>query len=103
MRGPTKTFRLVAALLLGAALALAGCGSQLGDAPAPAATRIVFVPKVGGIPYFDAMNNGGLAAAKQLGVQWSTDGPKTTDPDEQIAIVRDLIAKKADVIVVAPN
>ena len=35
MRGPTKTSRLVATLLLGAALALGGCSEQLGSAPAP--------------------------------------------------------------------
>jgi len=103
MRGPTKTFRLVATLLLGAALALGGCSEQLGSAPASAPTRIAFVPKVDGIPYFQAMNTGGLEAAKQLGVQWSTVGPKTVDPDAQVGIVRDLIAKKVDVIVVAPN
>jgi rhamnose transport system substrate-binding protein len=103
MRGPTKTSRLVATLLLGAALALGGCSEQLGSAPAPTPTRIVFVPKVDGIPYFQAMNTGGLEAAKQLGVQWSTVGPKTVDPADQVAIMRDLIAKKVDVIVVAPN
>ncbi|MGW5717288.1 autoinducer 2 ABC transporter substrate-binding protein [Amycolatopsis sp. NPDC003865] len=103
MRGPTKTFRLVATLLLGAALALGGCSEQLGAEPASAPTRIAFVPKVEGIPYFQAMNTGGLEAAKQLGVEWSTVGPKTVDPDAQTAIVRDLIAKKVDVIVVAPN
>ncbi len=103
MRGPTKSLRLVATLLLGAALALGGCSDQQGSAPAAAPTRIAFVPKVGGIPYFQAMNAGGLEAAKQLGVQWSTVGPKTVDPADQVAIMRDLIAKKVDVIVVAPN
>ncbi|MCR6490706.1 autoinducer 2 ABC transporter substrate-binding protein [Amycolatopsis sp. OK19-0408] len=101
MRGPTKTFRLVATLLLGVALALGGCSEQPANAPAP--TRIAFVPKVGGIPYFEAMNTGGVEAAKQLGVEWTTIGPKTVDPAEQVTILRDLIAKKVDVIVVAPN
>jgi len=103
MRGPTKTSGLVATLLLSAALALGGCSQQLGSAPAPTPTRIVFVPKVDGIPYFQAMNTGGLEAAKQLGVQWSTIGPKTVDPADQVTIMRDLIAKKTDVIVLAPN
>ncbi|MEU8640018.1 autoinducer 2 ABC transporter substrate-binding protein [Amycolatopsis sp. NPDC048633] len=103
MRGPTKTSRLGATLLLGAALALGGCSDQLGSTSAPAPTRIVFVPKVAGIPYFQAMNTGGLEAAKQLGVEWSTIGPKTVDPADQVTILHDLIAKKVDVIVVAPN
>ncbi|MFI5589302.1 autoinducer 2 ABC transporter substrate-binding protein [Amycolatopsis sp. NPDC051758] len=103
MRGPTKTSRLVATLLLGAALALGGCSEQLGSAPAPSPTRIAFVPKVRGIPYFEAMNTGGLEAAKQLGVEWTTTGPTSVDPAAQVRILRDLITKKVDVIVVAPN
>jgi rhamnose transport system substrate-binding protein len=103
MRGPTKTFRLIATLLLGAAFALGGCSHQLGSAPAPAPTRIVFVPKVQGIPYFEAMNTGGLEAAKQLGVEWTATGPTSVDPAAQVKILRDLITKKVDVIVVAPN
>ncbi|HEY3467535.1 MAG TPA: autoinducer 2 ABC transporter substrate-binding protein [Amycolatopsis sp.] len=103
MRGPTKTFRLVATLLLGAALALGGCSDQLGSAPAPQPTRVAFVPKIRDIPYFEAMNTGGLEAAKQLGVEWTTVGPATVDPAAQVRILRDLIAKKVDVIVVAPN
>src|SRR6184192_3626023 len=104
MRRPTKTFRLVATLLLGAVLALGGCSDPRGGAPATSSpTRIAFVPKIGGIPYFDAMDTGGREAAKQLGVEWSTTGPTTVDPAEQVKIVRDLIAKKVDVIVVAPN
>ncbi|GHG10232.1 MULTISPECIES: autoinducer 2 ABC transporter substrate-binding protein [Amycolatopsis] len=103
MRAPTKTFRLVAMLPLVAALALGGCSDQLGNAPAAPPTRIEFVPKVRGIPYFEAMDNGGLEAAKQLGVTWHSTGPATVDPAAQVTILRDLIAKKVDVIVVAPN
>ena len=67
MRRPTKTFRLVATLLLGAVLALGGCSDPRGGAPATSSpTRIAFVPKIGGIPYFDAMDTGGREAAKQL-------------------------------------
>lgn len=100
---PTKKVRPAAMLLLGVLLALAGCSGRPGGSPAPETTRVAFVPKVGGIPYFDAMNTGGLEAAKQLGVQWSTIGPRTVDPGAQVTIMRDLIAKKVDVIVVAPN
>ncbi|WP_410573963.1 autoinducer 2 ABC transporter substrate-binding protein [Amycolatopsis sp. cmx-4-61] len=103
MRGPKKTFRLAATLPLVAALALGGCSDQLGSSPAPSPTRIEFVPKVRGIPYFEAMDRGGLDAARQLGVVWHSTGPATVDPAAQVTILRDLIAKKVDVIVVAPN
>jgi rhamnose transport system substrate-binding protein len=103
MRGPTRTFRLVATLVLGAALALGGCSEPLGSTPAPAPTRIAFVPKIDGIPYFQAMTSGGVEAAKQLGAQWTTSAPKTVDPAAQVTILRTLIAQKVDVIAVAPN
>ncbi|MBE1498099.1 rhamnose transport system substrate-binding protein [Amycolatopsis lexingtonensis] len=103
MRGPTKTFRLVATLVLGAVLALGGCSDQLKSAPAPAPARIAFVPKIGRIPYFEAMDTGGQEAAKQLGVTWSTTAPASVDPAAQVSILRELIAQKVDVIAVAPN
>jgi rhamnose transport system substrate-binding protein len=104
MRGPTKTSGLAATLLMGAALALGGCTEQPGSAPGgPSPTRIAFVPKVGGIPYFEAMNSGGREAAKQLGVEWTTTAPASVDPAAQVTILRTLIAQKVDVIAVAPN
>ena len=103
MRGPTKTLRL-AALTLGAVAVLSACSGQLSSSAAPAQrVRIVFVPKVSGIPYFEAMNTGGLAAAKQLDVQWQSVGPTTVDPPAQAQIVRDQIKQHPDVIVIAPN
>ena len=104
MRGPTKTLRLAAVLTLGASLVLGGCSSEMSSVAAPAPpTRIAFVPKVAGIPYFEAMNTGGLAAAKQLGAQWTSTGPATVEPAAQAQIVRDLIKQHPDVIVIAPN
>ncbi|WP_328444043.1 MULTISPECIES: autoinducer 2 ABC transporter substrate-binding protein [unclassified Amycolatopsis] len=103
MRGPTRTSRLIAALLLSVAFALGGCSEQLGSTPPPAPTRIAFVPKIAKIPYFEAMNSGGLEAAKQLGVEWTMNPPATVDPAAQVTILRGLIARKVDVIVVAPN
>ncbi|WP_326955551.1 autoinducer 2 ABC transporter substrate-binding protein [Amycolatopsis sp. NBC_01286] len=103
MRGPTRTSRLIATLLLSVAFALGGCSEQLGSTPPPAPTRIVFVPKIAKIPYFEAMNSGGTEAAKQLGAEWTMTAPASVDPAAQVTILRTLIARKVDVIVVAPN
>jgi rhamnose transport system substrate-binding protein len=103
MRGPTRTSRLIATLLLSVAFALGGCSEQLGSTPPPAPTRIAFVPKIAKIPYFEAMNSGGLEAAKQLGAEWTMTAPSSVDPAAQVTILRTLIARKVDVIVVAPN
>ncbi len=109
MPAPRKRLRLAtalgaaAALLFAAVFALGGCSDGMSTEAAPAQTKVVFVPKVTDIPYFDAMNTGGLEAAKQLGVQWSTVGPQTVDPAAQVSILRGLIKQKVDVIAVAPN
>ncbi|MET7996636.1 autoinducer 2 ABC transporter substrate-binding protein [Amycolatopsis sp. NPDC005232] len=106
MRGPSKTLFLGVALLLSAVVGLGSCSSALRTPTADgdeAPVRIAFVPKVAGIAYFDAMNAGGLEAAKQLGAQWITRGPATVDPAAQTAILHDLVAQHVDVIAVAPN
>ncbi|WP_127132051.1 autoinducer 2 ABC transporter substrate-binding protein [Georgenia sp. SYP-B2076] len=65
---------------------------------------VAFVPKIQGIPYFEAMNTGGKKAAEDIdGLTWLYQGPTTADPAAQTDIVRSLIQQKADVIVVAPN
>ncbi|WP_342663898.1 autoinducer 2 ABC transporter substrate-binding protein [Amycolatopsis benzoatilytica] len=61
------------------------------------------MPKVAGIPYFDAMNAGGVLAASRLGAKWITRAPATVDPAAQTAIVKQLTAEHVDVIAVAPN
>ncbi|HEV7980595.1 autoinducer 2 ABC transporter substrate-binding protein [Amycolatopsis sp.] len=101
MRASAKTLVTGAVLMLCAVLGLSGCSDKTGSEAKP--TRIAFVPKVGGIPYFEAMNTGAQEAAKQLGVEWDSIGPATVDPAEQIRIIEGLIQKHVDVIVVAPN
>ncbi|KAE8763863.1 autoinducer 2 ABC transporter substrate-binding protein [Georgenia thermotolerans] len=65
---------------------------------------VAFVPKLQGIPYFEAMNTGGKAAEKDIsGLKWLYQGPTTADPAAQTDIVRSLIQQKVGVIVVAPN
>lgn len=101
MRGSTKTLVAGVVLLLGSVLGLSGCRDEQASQVVP--TKIAFVPKVGGIPYFQAMDNGGKEAANQLGVDWVSTGPATVDPAEQVKIVEGLIARHVDVIVIAPN
>lgn len=84
-------------------LGLTGCASKEPAGAASRPVRIVFVPKVAGIPYFEAMNTGGQAAAKQLGVEWTSTGPATVDPAAQVSIMRNLVDQQVDVIAIAPN
>lgn len=65
--------------------------------------KIAFVPKLQGIPYFEAMNAGGKKAATDLGVTWLYQGPTTADAAQQAQIARSYIQQKVDALFVAPN
>jgi len=66
--------------------------------------KIAFVPKLQGVPYFEAMNAGGKAAAAALpDVEWLYQGPTQADAAAQADIVRSYIQQKVDVLFVAPN
>ncbi|AKU14712.1 autoinducer 2 ABC transporter substrate-binding protein [Luteipulveratus mongoliensis] len=108
-----------AAVVACAAITLSGCSKKNdnggggsasaagGSTAAPAAgggqKKIAFVPKLQGIPYFEAMNAGGKAAAGALGIQWLYQGPTTADAAAQTQIVRSYIQQKVDTLIVAPN
>ncbi len=100
--------RITAALAVAAAgaLALAGCTQQNpGGAGGGGEDQVsvAFVPKLQGIPYFEAMNTGGQKAAQELGIEWIYRGSSTADPGAQTEIVNSLIQQRVDVLVVAPN
>jgi rhamnose transport system substrate-binding protein len=103
--------RLTAALAIGAValLALSGCTQKnkaegAGGSAGGGAVKVAFVPKVQGIPYFEAMNTGGKAAAQAMGnVQWLYQGPTQADAGAQADIVRSFIQQKVNTLIVAPN
>jgi len=65
--------------------------------------EIAVVVKIGGIPWFTAMENGIKKAGKELKVKAYMIGPTTADPAQQVRAVEDLIAKKVSAIGVVPN
>lgn len=71
-----------------------------GDGEGP---TVAFVPKLVGIPYFDAMDDGGQQAAEELGLTWIYQGPNTADAAAQIEIVNSLVQRGVDAIAIAPN
>jgi len=64
---------------------------------------IVFIPKLIGIPYFNAMEEGGKRAAEDLGVNFIYSGPTTDSVAEQIQMIDNFITRGVDAIAVAPN
>ncbi len=61
------------------------------------------VVKIGGIPWFNAMQAGIKKQAEALGVNAFMVGPTSADPALQVRAIEDLIAQKVDVIGVVPN
>lgn len=67
------------------------------------AQDIGVVVKIGGIPWFTAMEAGIKKKAEELGVNAEMIGPVSADPALQVQAIEDLIAKGVDVIGVVPN
>lgn len=109
-----KKFWKVLIVLLFAGLIASGCvseegagsgdeGSDAGKTADDGEISIAIVPKVVGIPYFNASETGAIEAGEDLGVNVLYTGPTQADSAQQIKVIEDLIAKQVDVIAVAPN
>lgn len=61
------------------------------------------VVKIGGIPWFNAMEAGIKEEGAKAGVDAYMIGPTSADPSLQVAAIEDLIAKGVKVIGVVPN
>jgi simple sugar transport system substrate-binding protein len=85
------------ALALGTAL-LASTSAIAQDTP-----RMGVVVKIGGIPWFNAMEVGIQEQAAELGWEAWMVGPTSADPALQVRAVEDLIAQGVDAIGVVPN
>ncbi|MEO8243657.1 MAG: substrate-binding domain-containing protein, partial [bacterium] len=66
-------------------------------------TKLGVVVKIGGIPWFNAMETGILAKGKELGDDASMIGPTSADPALQVRAIEDLIAQGVNAIGVVPN
>src|SRR5271166_5074241 len=61
------------------------------------------VVKIGGIPWFNAMEMGIKETGAKDGVDATMIGPTSADPSLQVRAIEDLIAKKVNFIGVVPN
>ncbi|BCL73600.1 autoinducer 2 ABC transporter substrate-binding protein [Vibrio nigripulchritudo] len=61
------------------------------------------VVKIGGIPWFNAMEEGIKEQGKALGMDAFMIGPTSADPALQVRAIEDLIAQGVDAIGVVPN
>jgi len=73
----------------------------VGSAQAADMKTVDFVPQIIGIPYFNAMEDGGKKAAADLGVKFIYSGPTDTNPVDQLQIVQTLINQGVNAIAVS--
>src|SRR4030095_11348915 len=100
-----------AAVGLAATLTVTACGQGSGGSASSGGgsgggdgdVTVAFVPKLQGIPYFEAMNTGGKAVCEEIGCTWLYQGPVEADPAGQADIVRSYIQQGVDSLIVAPN
>ncbi len=65
--------------------------------------KMGIVVKIGGIPWFNALEAGIKSEAPKQNVDAWMVGPTTADPAMQVRALEDLIAQKVDVIGIVPN
>jgi ABC-type sugar transport system substrate-binding protein len=91
--------RLLGALLLGALALAFGCR---GSTEHP--FTVGFMPKLVGIPYFEACKRGAEEAGKELGIRVVYDGPTKADANQQIDLLNQWVASGTyDCLAVACN
>ena len=64
---------------------------------------VVVMPKLVGIPYFNASETGALAAGEELGINVIYTGPTTGDAALQVQMIEDLLIDGIDALAIAPN
>lgn len=103
-----KSRMIYAALLVALVLVLASCGvgqnpSQGSGGGKKGPTKICMMPKLVGIPYFNAAEKGAKEAAKQLGVQLVYDGPTEAKAALQSQQIEQWTQQQCSAITVSAN
>lgn len=93
---PITCTRLAAALLGGAAVAASG------TVAAQDGTSIATVVKIAGIQWFNRMEEGVNQYAEDTGANAFQVGPAEADPQQQAALIEDMIAQGVDALAVVP-
>ena len=65
--------------------------------------KILVMPKLVGIPYFNAAEIGAKEAGEALGVEVIYDGPTEADAAQQVSMITDYINSGVDAICIGPN
>ncbi len=90
--------KFIRAATFGLAMAGFAGGAMAADPP-----KMGVVVKIGGIPWFNAMEVGIKQRGEELGIDAFMIGPTSADPALQVRAIEDLIAQGVDAIGVVPN
>ena len=102
---------LTVVLMAFAALVLAACGGGVGQQPEQGGgggegggnKRICMMPKLVGIPYFNAAEEGANEAAEELGVELVYDGPTEALAADQVELIEQFTQQQCGAIAVSAN
>ncbi len=99
----------LAALALGAAMALTGCGGDDGDGGDGGGggeggdLTMTMLPKNLGNPYFDTSTKGAKKAADELGASIEEVGPEQASPDAQVQYINTAAQQGVDALILSAN
>ncbi|MDR7252888.1 rhamnose transport system substrate-binding protein [Nocardioides sp. BE266] len=109
MKLHTRRPTALAALLLTAALAMTGCGSDDGGDSGSGgdgggdALSLTMLPKNLGNAYFDTSTKGAEKAADELGADIEEVGPETGSPDAQVSYINTVAQQGKDALILSAN
>jgi rhamnose transport system substrate-binding protein len=89
------------------ALIGAACGGEVGGGPSAGAAdediKVCMMPKLVGIPYFNASQQGAEEAAEELGIELEYNGPAEAVAARQVEMIEQWTQQDCDAISVAAN
>ena len=111
MKLNTRKPTALAALLLTATFAFAGCGGDDGGDSGSGSEggdgggelSMTMLPKNLGNAYFDTSTKGAMAAAEELGADMEEVGPETGSPDAQVSYINTVAQQGKDALVISAN
>lgn len=98
-----KNSTAVTASLLLLGLLISGCGKAKNSGEADPTMTIGMMPKLVGIGYFDATQQGAEEAARELGIRLIHDGPTEARSEDQVRMINTWLARGIDALAIAPN
>jgi AI-2 transport system substrate-binding protein len=96
----TKWIVKLLSVLLFLSLATA-CQGPIVQTPPKAPVKILFIPKLTGVGFFDSGGRGAMDMGKQLGIQVTYDGPKAPSVSGQIEFINKYVNEGYQAVVVS--